>query len=143
MTNKELLKQKLETAKADLEEKGYTLGGEEPFMFQFPAMKQYEFAFQAAIEDVWPDEAWWQRTDYWDIFQESIMAGKTADEVIQDILDHITDDVEEIKTSEEEVVDEVPSEEENIQEGCLKEECEGCKVSDSIFDLMKGLDEGE
>lgn len=132
MSNKELLKQKLEAAKQDLEEKGFVLGGEGELMFQFPAMKQYEYAFQAAIEDVWPEEAWWQRTNYWDIFQDSIMAGKSADEVIQDILDHVEDDVEDIKVISDDEVEE-----------SLVEENKEIKISDSIFELVKDLDEGE
>jgi hypothetical protein len=104
MTDKELLKQKLEDAKVKLEEKGFYLGEEGELMDLFPAMKQYEYAFQDAIEEVWIDEPWWKVTNYWDIFQDSIMSGKKADEVIEDILNHI-----EIKDSEsetEEVEDE-------------------------------------
>lgn len=102
MTDLENLKQQLVDAKNDLEKKGYKLGEEGEFMDLVPAMKQYEYAFQDAIENVWPDKAWWQMTNYWDIFQESIMAGKTADEVIEDIMNHIVveDAVEENLTEE-------------------------------------------
>ena len=102
MTDLENLKQQLVDAKNDLEKKGYKLGEEGEFMDLVPAMKQYEYAFQDAIENVWPDKAWWQMTNYWDIFQESIMAGKTADEVIEDIMNHIVveDTVEENLTEE-------------------------------------------
>ena len=102
MTDLENLKQQLVDAKNDLEKKGYKLGEEGEFMDLVPAMKQYEYAFQDAIENVWPDKAWWQMTNYWDIFQESIMAGKTADEVIEDIINHIVveDTVEENLTEE-------------------------------------------
>ena len=102
MTDLENLKQQLVDVKNDLEKKGYKLGEEGEFMDLVPAMKQYEYAFQDAIENVWPDKAWWQMTNYWDIFQESIMAGKTADEVIEDIINHIVveDTVEENLTEE-------------------------------------------
>lgn len=89
MTDLEQLRANLEKAKQDLEAKGYKLGEKGEFMDLIPAMKQYEFRFQDAIEQVWPDKAWWQMTNYWDIFQNSIMSGKSADEVIEDIINHI------------------------------------------------------
>ena len=89
MTDLELLKVKLEEAKEELESNGYVLGEEGELIDLFPAMKQYEYAFQNAIEEIWPDKLWWQMTNYWDIFQNSIMSGKTADEVIEDIMNHI------------------------------------------------------
>lgn len=138
MTDKELLEVKLKEAKSKLEEKGFFLGEEGELMDLFPSMKQYEYAFQAAIEDIWPDKAWWQVTNYWDIFQDSIMSGKKADEVIQDILDHIVEDDEEIKVEKDSSFDIDDDFEES-----LEEKCEECKVSDSIFELVKDLDEGE
>lgn len=89
MTDLEQLRANLEKAKQDLEAKGYKLGEKGEFMDLVPAMKQYEFRFQDAIEQVWPDKAWWEMTNYWDIFQNSIMSGKSADEVIEDIINHI------------------------------------------------------
>ena len=150
MTKKELLKKKLELAKANLEEQGYVLGEQGDLMFNLPTMKQYEYAFQAAIEDVWPENAWWELTEYWDIFQESIMAGKVADEVIQDILEHIDNEEEatpeqiaELETVEEESPEEEINDEIPVEEN-LEEECEECKVSDSIIELVKDIDnEGE
>ena len=139
MTDKELLKQKLEDAQIKLEEKGFYLGEEGELMDLFPAMKQYEFAFQNAIEDVWPDKAWWQVTNYWDIFQDSIMTGKRAEEVIQDILDHVVEDVEEIKVEDESEFEDI---DDDFEES-LEEDCKECKVSDSVFELVKDLDEGE
>ena len=92
MTNKEELKQRLEDAKAELESKGYFLGKKEGNLIDNIAdMKQYEYRFQDAIEQVWPEDLWWQKTNYWDIFND-IMTGKTADEVIEDILNHIKED---------------------------------------------------
>lgn len=92
MTDLEQLRANLEKAKQDLEAKGYKLGEKGEFMDLVPAMKQYEFRFQDAIEQVWPDKAWWEMTNYWDIFQNSIMSGKSADEVIEDIMNHIVEE---------------------------------------------------
>lgn len=103
MTDLEQLKQNLVDAKNELEAKGYKLGEEGDFIDLVPDMKQYEYKFQDAIEQVWPDKAWWQMTNYWDMFQDSIMTGKTADEVIEDIMNHIVvkEEPEEVKKEQE------------------------------------------
>ena len=144
MTDLELLKAKLEEAKENLEAKGWKLGEDGELMDLFPAMKQYEYAFQSAIEDVWPEQAWWQVTNYWDIFQDSIMTGKTADEVIQDILDHIELDDTESK-SEEDVEPQLTTDDMNAGQWyeSLEEDKKEIKVSDSVFELLDGLEEGE
>lgn len=108
MTNKEKLKIALDDAKETLERDGFFLGKEsDNFMSLIPAMKKYEYAFQSCIENIWPDDPWWKHTDYWDIFSESIFKGKTADEVIEDILNHISDDeaIDEELLSEEDLDD--------------------------------------
>lgn len=53
-------------------------------------MKTYEIAFQDCIEKVFPDNAWWQVTNYWDIFQD-ILSGSNADEVINHIIEHCSE----------------------------------------------------
>ena len=87
MNKIENLRELLNQTKVDLEEKGFYLDGNAG-LERIADMKQYEIAFQACIEKVWPDEAWWKVTKYWDIFQ-CILAGNTADEVIEEIIAHI------------------------------------------------------
>lgn len=128
MTDLELLRQKLVDAKNELEAKGYKLGEEGEFMDVVPAMKQYEFRFQDAIEQVWPDKAWWQMTNYWDIFQDSIMSGKTADEVIEDIINHIVVE-EEPKPTQGESLEE--ADEEVVEIGDA-----GVKADDALFNIF-------
>lgn len=130
MTDLELLKQRLIEVKDELEEKGKFLGAKasntDELMDALPSMKEYEYRFQNVIEDIWPDKAWWQMTNYWDIFQDSIMSGKTADEVIEDIMNHIV--------IEEEVEDEP------IKDESLEESVDKILVSDSIIDIFSQLD---
>lgn len=120
MTDLELLRQKLVEVKDELESEGKVLGEKEisntdDLMEALPVMKEYEYRFQDAIEEIWPDKVWWQMTHYWDIFQNSIMQGKKADDVIEDIMSHI-------------VI------EESLDEGVTE-----CKPSDSVLDIMNKL----
>lgn len=51
------------------------------------SIKEYEIAFQDAIERVYPDAAWWQVTNYWDIFDAMFFNDLTPKEVADEIIE--------------------------------------------------------
>lgn len=52
----------------------------------------FQHAFEKDIEEVYPGKPWWEMTDRWDIFGNSIHKRRNVDEIIEDILAHIKED---------------------------------------------------
>lgn len=51
-------------------------------------IKPFEFAYQKAIERVFPDFIWWKVTNYWDIF-DAMAGGINDKDMIEEIIAHI------------------------------------------------------
>lgn len=92
MNKLELLKTKLEQARKELNDKGYhydpelySKGGYNELM----KIKPFEIKYQDVIEEIWPDEAWWKVTNYWDIFDAMAFGGFNDETVIDEIVKHV------------------------------------------------------
>ena len=92
MNKLELLRTKLEQARKELNEKGYhydsemySKGGYNELM----KIKPFEIKYQDVIEEIWPDEAWWKVTNYWDIFDAMAFEGLNDEQVIDEIIKHV------------------------------------------------------
>ena len=94
----ETLRTELEKVRKQLNDKGYHyIPGESELM----EIKPFEIKYQDVIERIWPDDAWWQVTHYWDIF-DAMMNGLSDEEVIDEICKHVGQDY--LKESKEDVL---------------------------------------
>ena len=87
----ETLRAELEKAREKLHAKGYEYNGKANGYNELMAAKPFEIAYQDVIEKIWPDNAWWQVTGYWDIF-DAMMGGLSDEEVIDEICKHVDKD---------------------------------------------------
>lgn len=87
----ETLRAELEKAREKLHAKGYEYNGKANGYNELMAAKPFEIAYQDVIEKIWPDNAWWQVTGYWDIF-DAMMGGLSDEEVIDEICKHVGKD---------------------------------------------------
>lgn len=132
MNKLELLKQKLEQARKELNEKGYSYS---PEMYskggynELMKIKPFEIAYQDVIEELWPDNAWWQVTNYWDIFDAMAFEGFTDETVIDEIIKH----VDSAFLEESCKIDEGDNSFKEIETKC------GCKIEDghTVSEYMK------
>lgn len=84
----ETLRTELEKARKELNDKGYHyIPGESEIM----EIKPFEIKYQDVIEKIWPDDAWWQVTGYWDIF-DAMLGGLSDEKVIDEIIKHVGKD---------------------------------------------------
>lgn len=145
MNKLELLKQKLEQARKELNEKGYhyspemySKGGYNELM----KIKPFEIAYQNVIEEIWPDEAWWKVTNYWDIFDAMAFEGLNDETVIDEIIKHVDSSFLEESCELKEDSDESKS----IKELESKYKCKfetGHKLSDWMRKYHEEYDNGE
>ena len=87
----DLLRKELEKAKEELHNKGYHFDGHANSYQELMNAKPFEIAYQDVIEKIWPDDAWWQVTNYWDIF-DAMMSGISDEEIIDEIIKHVGED---------------------------------------------------
>ena len=132
MNKLELLKQKLEQARKELNEKGYSYS---PEMYskggynELMKVKPFEIAYQGVIEEIWPDEAWWKVLNYWDIFDAMAFEGLDDGQVIDEIIKHVDNAFLEESCK----IDEGDSSFKEIETKC------GCKIEDghTVSEYMK------
>jgi len=91
MDKLETLRKELERAKEELHNKGFHYDGHVNSYEDLRNVKPFEIAYQDVIEKIWPDDAWWQVTNYWDIF-DAMMSGINDEEIIDEIIKHVGKD---------------------------------------------------
>ena len=69
-------------------------------------IKNYETAFQDAIENIYPDEPWWKILGYWDIFDAMFFGRKTTKEMINEIVNHVLPEYRDDEPKKESLVTE-------------------------------------
>lgn len=87
----EVLRTELERAKENLHKRGLSYEGKANTADELMKAKPFEIAYQDVIEKIWPDNAWWEVTHYWDIF-DAMMGGLSDEEVIDEIIKHVGPD---------------------------------------------------
>lgn len=87
----ETLRAELEKAREKLHARGFEYDGKANGYKELMAAKPFEIAYQDVIEKIWPDNAWWEVTHYWDIF-DAMMGGFSDEEVIDEICKHVGKD---------------------------------------------------
>lgn len=145
MNKLEELRTKLEQARKELNEKGYhydsemySKGGYNELM----KIKPFEIAYQDVIESIWPDEAWWKVTNYWDIFDAMAFEGFNDESIIDEIIKHVDSSFLEESCEIKEDSDESKT----IKELESKYKCKfetGHKLSDWMRKYHEEYDNGE
>ena len=97
----EVLRTELEKARKKLNDKGIHYIGDASNYAELMNAKPFEIAYQDVIEKIWPDNAWWEVTHYWDIF-DAMMGGLDDKAVIDEIIKHV--DKEFIREAKEDTV---------------------------------------
>ena len=85
------LRAELEKARELLHKRGLSYDGNANTSDELMRAKPFEIAYQDVIEKIWPDDAWWQVTGYWDIF-DAMMGGLDDGAVIDEIIKHVGPD---------------------------------------------------
>lgn len=116
MSKKDELRKSLESARKNLNDQGISYDGTGGIA-NWESIKPFEVAYQDCIEKIWPHNAWWKLTNYWDIFDE-MASGVSDKDIINEIIDHI--DESKIKNEALEISEEDPkpvTESKELKEG--------------------------
>jgi len=86
---KEELRQRLYQTKDRLESEGHYIKPEVDYEENKADMILYQRAFEQTIADAYGLKDWFDATGRWSIYGNSIHKRRNADEIINDIIDHI------------------------------------------------------